>query len=78
MKEMPHRDREDMQVDCLVMAGSWSNRDEPRKGEDPGCESAANSTCEAFLGAKFCDGAIGCCGGARSRRKVMRRSRDDW
>lgn len=59
---MPHRDREDIQVDCLVMAGSWSNLDEPRKGEVPGCE---------------CDGAIGYCGGAGSRRKVMRKSRDD-
>ena len=78
MKEMPHRDREDMRMDCLVMAGSWSSGDEPRKGEHSGCESAANCPCEAIFGVKFCDGAVGCCGGAIPRRKVMRRSRDYW
>ena len=60
------------------MAGSWSNHDEPRKGEDRGYKSAANSPCDAFWGAKFCDSAVGCCGGAGSRHKVMRRSSNDW
>ena len=39
---------------CLVMAGLWSNGDEPRKGEprkgeDPECESAASYPCEAVF-----------------------------
>ena len=59
---------------------------EARTGENPGCESAAKCSCEVscevsgegFGEASVRDGATGCCGGARSRRKVKRRTGDDW
>ena len=55
MKEMPHRDREDVRVGgCLAMAGWWNIGDETWKGEDPGCESAANCIpAKRFPWAKF-------------------------
>ena len=35
------------------MAGSWSHSDKPWKEDYPGRESAAKSTCEAFLVRRF-------------------------